>query len=327
MFIVLAAAVALLVAAADFYYITFKTPMTDKPFHFELTEGQSFTELSSQLARAGLIPGTTRHRRYWQFHAMASGSDRRIRTGTYRIEPGMTLRELLDDLVSGNTLRYNFTIYEGWNFREIVNAMSKHPQIALESTKPDVIRAHLGIAEASPEGWIFPETYTFEKNQSNLKLLVQAHELMKKKLAEAWETRASGLPLKTRYDALILASIVEKETSLENELARIAGVFILRLEQGIPLQADPTVIYGLGETFDGDLRRPDLRRNTPYNSYTRKGLPPTPIAMPGEKAIKAVLNPATTGELYFVSKGDGSHHFSRTYEEHRSAVQHYQLKK
>ncbi len=322
-----AAVLAALALAFDFYRTIYVAAVTGEPFHFEFVQGRTFDELSLELARAGLMPNADHRRRYWRFYARLRGADRRVRAGMYRIEANTTLHKLLDDLVSGNTLRYRFTIYEGWNLREIIAAMREHPQIKLEITDPDVIRERLGIAEASPEGWIYPETYVFEKNENNLRLLMQAHELMKEKLDSAWRERTTGLPIKSPYEALILASIIEKETAIEDERERIAGVFISRLRRGIALQADPTVIYGLGEAFDGDLRKRDLLNDTPYNSYTRKGLPPTPIAMPSEESIAAVLDPDVTGDLYFVAKGDGSHHFSKTYAEHHAAVRRYQLGK
>lgn len=317
------ALLALTVAAAgfDYYRAIYATAVTEKPFHFELPPGWDFTRASDELDRAGLIPD----RFYWQAYAVLRMADRRIKAGMYRIEAGTTAHELLDDLIAGNTIRYSFTIYEGWTLREILAAMHEHPQLLMQSTDAEKIREYLGIAELSPEGWIYPDTYLFEKGTSNLKLLKQAHEIMKKTLSRHWEERMPELPFKTPYEALILASIVEKETAVEAEYARIASVFISRLQRGMALQADPTVIYGLGEAFDGDLRKRDLKRDTPYNSYTRTGLPPTPIAMPSEISIAAVLKAEITGDLYFVSKGDGSHHFSKTYEEHRAMVRRYQL--
>ncbi len=317
-----AAVVAALIAIGFDFYRTMHAPAgVKKPFDFEFTQGQTLTQLSDELIGAGLIP----NRYYWRLYAILSGADRRAKAGMYRIKAHTTPQSLLDDLVNGNTIRYRFTLYEGWTLRETLEAMREHPQIVMGDDNIDGIRNRLGIAEPSPEGWIYPDTYLFEKGTNNLKLLRQGYELMKEKLTVAWETRNPELPFETPYEALILASIIEKETAVDRERRRIAGVFISRLKRGIMLQTDPTVIYGLGEAFDGDLRRRDLKKDTPYNSYTRTGLPPTPIAMPSEKSIIAALNPEITGDLYFVSKGDGSHHFSRTYEEHRTAVHRYQL--
>ena len=319
MVVTLIVAIALL--GLDFIRVIYASSITEKPFHFTFEQGQTFKQLSDQLTRAGMIS----NRYYWQIYAVFQGADRQVKAGTYRIEAQTTLNRLLDDLVSGNTLRYRFTLFEGWTSRLMIESMRKHPQITMESDDLEEIRKHLGIAEASLEGWIYPDTYVFEKGVSNIIILAQGYELMKEKLASAWAERAEALPIKTPYEALILASIIEKETAREEERARIAGVFVSRLQKGIALQTDPTIIYGLGEAFDGDLRREDLKKDSPYNSYTRKGLPPTPIAMPGEKSIRAALNPDITGELYFVSKGDGSHYFSKTYKEHLKAVQRYQL--
>ena len=280
-------------------------------------------QLSNLLTRAGII----QNRYYWRAYAMLRGADRRVKAGLYEVGAQTTLHRLLNDLVDGNTLRYRFTLYEGWTFRLMIEAMRKHPQIVMESDDPAEIRRRLGMTDTSLEGWIYPDTYVFEKGTSNIRILTQGYELMQERLAAAWEARAEDLPIKTPYEALILASIIEKETAVEDERARIAGVFVSRLRKGIALQTDPTIIYGLGEGFDGNLRRRDLKKDGPYNSYTRKGLPPTPISMPGEKSILAALNPDVTGELYFVSKGDGSHYFSRTYEEHAKAVRRYQLKR
>ena len=312
---------AVTVAALDFYRVVYVVGITEKPLDLELPAGETFSRISDRLSRAGVIP----NRFYWRIYATFRGADRRVKAGVYRIEAHTTLHELLDALIKGDTLHYRFTIQEGWTLREIIAAMRKHPQLAMETERPEEIGERLGIAEASPEGWIYPETYLFEKDTSNLKILQQGHEMMKEKLASAWEGRSPASSLESAYEALILASIVEKETAVESERARIAGVFLSRLERGMRLQTDPTVIYGLGEAFDGNLRKRDLTTDTPYNSYTRKGLPPTPISMPSEKSINAVLSPEITGELYFVSKGDGSHHFSKTYEEHQAAVRRYQL--
>lgn len=310
-------------AALDFYRAIYVTGITAGPLDVEFPPGETFSDISDRLVRAGVVP----NRLYWRVYAVFRGADRRVKAGVYRIEAGATLHALLTDLLEGNTLRYRFMIREGWTLREIIAAMHEHPQLAVTSERPEEIRERLGIAEASPEGWIYPETYFFDKGTSNLNILRQGHEIMKKKLTPAWERRSPASSLESPYEALILASIVEKETAVEAERARIAGVFLSRLERGMRLQTDPTVIYGLGEAFDGNLRKRDLSRDNPYNSYTRKGLPPTPISMPSEKSINAVLNPEITGELYFVSKGDGSHHFSKTYEEHQAAVRRYQRRR
>ena len=322
-FIVIAAMLAFTAVGIDFYRTIYISPITDKTFDFEFTKGQSFTQLNNQLTVAGFI----KNRHYWLIYAILKGADRHVKAGMYRIEPRTTLNKLLNNLISGNTFRYRLTLYEGWTLRDIIQAMREHPQLVIKSDSAEEIRDYLSITQVSPEGWIYPETYLFEKNTSNLSILEQGHSLMKEKLKTLWEDKDSNLPFESPYDALILASIVEKETAVDDEYARIAGVFISRLKKGMLLQADPTVIYGLGEAFDGNLRKKDLTTDTPYNSYTRKGLPPTPIAMPSEKSIAAVLKPKITGDLYFVAKGDGSHHFSKTYKAHQIAVRRYQLQK
>ena len=243
------------------------------------------------------------------------------------IGPGVTPAELLDTLVRGDVRQYSFTIVEGWTYRELLRAIADHE--ALEVTTayedwPGVLEA-LEAEFDSPEGLFLPETYRFPRGTTDVDLLKQAYSLMQSALAEEWEGRASGLPLATPYEALTLASIIEKETALASERPLIAGVFVRRLEKRMRLQTDPTVIFGLGESFDGNLTRSHLRTDTPYNTYTRRGLPPGPIALPGRAAINAALNPAPGETLYFVATGlgDGSHKFSVTNAEHEAAVAEY----
>jgi UPF0755 protein len=206
-----------------------------------------------------------------------------------------------------------------------MDSLSSHPQIEQTLEGQDGVMAQLGAPGQHPEGWFFPDTYYFPRNTTDLAFLRRSHEMMKAHLDTLWKNRAQDLPLQTPYEALILASIVEKETAAPEERPAIAAVFLSRLRQGMPLQADPTVIYGLGESFDGDIGYSDLNLDTPYNTYIHKGLTPTPIAMPGKAALKAVLHPARSDALYFVARRDGRHHFSATYEEHRKAVIEHQL--
>ena len=322
-FRLLAAAFAMAVIAwgLDFYRAVHITALTGEDFQFELLPEQSFARLTAELVQRGVIDNPF----YWKLYARLKRADRHLKAGTYRIEANTTPARLLEYLVEGRTLQYHFTVYEGWELRKIIDAMQKHPQISMATAVPEEIRTHLKIPYHSAEGWIYPDTYAFDKHTSNLRVFEKAYDLMKKKLNTLWLDRAEGLPFESPYEALILASIVEKETASSDEYRRIAGVFISRLRQGMRLQADPTVIYGL-ESFDGNLRKSDLTADTPYNTYIHKGLPPTPIAMPSEKSIAAVLKPEILGELYFVAKGDGKHHFSKTYAEHRKAVRRYQLK-
>ena len=244
-----------------------------------------------------------------------------------RDSSGTSARQLLEQFVAGDVRQYSFTIVEGWNYRELISALARDERIVSTFTVddwPDLLDSM--DAEASfPEGLFLPETYHFPKGTTDQDLLRQAFALQRKALAEEWPARATGLPLQSPYEALILASIIEKETAKADERARIAGVFVRRLQKNMRLQTDPTVIYGVGENFDGDLTRKHLRTDTPYNTYTRHGLPPTPIAMPGRAAIRAALHPEEGTELFFVATGlgDGSHEFSDTKDQHDAAVQRY----
>lgn len=255
-----------------------------------------------------------------------SGQDRKIRAGSYEITRGTTPSSLLQKLVRGDEALRSVTLVEGWNFRQMRAALA-----AAEQLKPDTaglsneaIMAALGRPGVHPEGRFFPDSYTYSKGSSDLALMRRALEAMDKKLDAAWAQRQADTPLKTPEEALILASIIEKETGRASDRPMVAGVFANRLRIGMPLQTDPTVIYGLGESFDGNLRKRDLQTDTPWNTYTRGGLPPTPIAMPGKAALLAAVQPAQTRALYFVAKGDGSSHFSPSLDEHNRAVNQYQ---
>ena len=250
-----------------------------------------------------------------------------MQAGEYRIAPGSTPRSLLEQFTKGTVQLYSFTIIEGWNHRELLAALQEHPQVEASMTDEDwpALLESLGAEATHPEGLFLPETYRFPRGTSDKALLKQAYELLQSALAEEWQRRDTESPVATPYEALILASIVEKETARADERERIAGVFARRLNQRMRLQTDPTVIYGIGPTFNGNITRKDLRTDTPYNTYTRHGLPPTPIAMAGRAAIYAALHPADGEELFFVATGlgDGSHRFSNTKEEHDAAVQEY----
>ena len=250
----------------------------------------------------------------------------RLRAGRYEVTRGMRMADVIGRLRRGETLKEKLTIVEGWTFREMRAALVAHPLLRRDSERMTgaQVLAAVGSAEAHPEGLFAPDTYVFDAGSSDLDILRQAYRAQQARLARAWETRRADLPLKSPYEALILASIVEKETGQVRERARIAGVFVNRLRAGMLLQTDPTVIYGLGERFDGNLRKADLLTDTPYNTYTRGGLPPTPIALPGRASIEAALKPAKTNALYFVARGDGTSHFSSTLGEHNRAVDKYQ---
>lgn len=254
-----------------------------------------------------------------------SGQGRQIKAGSYEITPGTTPRTLLSMLVRGDQALRSVTLVEGWTFTQVRAALQKAEQLAPDSQAltPEAIMEKLGRPGVHPEGRFFPDTYTYSKGSSDLALLQRAARAMDRRLEAAWAMRSPDTPLKTPDQALILASIVEKETGKASDRAEIGGVFSNRLRKGMLLQTDPSVIYGLGAQFDGNLRKRDLLADTPYNTYTRAGLPPTPIAMPGRAALLAAVQPAQTQALYFVARGDGSSHFSGTLDEHNRAVNKY----
>ena len=255
-----------------------------------------------------------------------SGQDRLIKAGNYEIPPGTTPRGLLAKLVRGEEALRALTLVEGWSFRQVRQALASDDQLRPDSKglTDEALMAQLGRPGVAPEGRFFPDTYTYAKGSSDLAVLRRALHAMDRKLEAAWSQRSADTPLKSADEALVLASIVEKETGRASDRAQIAGVFVNRLRIGMLLQTDPTVIYGLGEKFDGNLRRRDLLADTPWNTYTRAGLPPTPIAMPGKASLLAAVQPERTKALYFVAKGDGTSHFSASLDEHNRAVNRYQ---
>ncbi|MET0543329.1 MAG: endolytic transglycosylase MltG [Variovorax sp.] len=261
---------------------------------------------------------------YWWFRF--SGQDRQIRAGSYELEQGITPRTLLNVLVRGEEATRSLVLVEGWNIRQVRAALAKADQLKPDTVglSDEALMEKLGRAGQHPEGRFFPDTYTYSKNSTDLAVLQRAMRAMDRKLEAAWAARASDLPLKSADEALVLASIVEKETGKASDRAQIASVFVNRLRVGMPLQTDPTVIYGLGARFDGNLRKKDLQTDTPWNTYTRNGLPPTPISMPGKAALLAAVQPATGKSLYFVARGDGTSQFSNSLDEHNNAVNRYQ---
>ena len=265
----------------------------------------------------------------WLFILLAKlkGVETSVRAGEYQIESGLTADELLELFTRGNSIQYSFTIIEGWSFRQLMAAIAEDPVIehTLQGKTNQEIMSLLGYPEQHPEGLFFPDTYRFPKGTRDVDFLRRAYQVMQKHLAREWDQRGSNLPLKSSYEALILASIIEKETGAAFERPLISAVFTERLRRKMRLQTDPTIIYGMGEEFDGDIRFRDLKKDTPYNTYLRAGLTPTPIALPGLEAIRAALHPAPSNALYFVSKGDGTHHFSATLHEHNAAVRKYQI--
>ena len=255
-----------------------------------------------------------------------SGQSRQMRAGSYEITPGTTPKSLLSMMVRGEESLRSVTLVEGWNWRQVRQALAKAENLKPDSRPWDdeTLMQQLGRAGLSPEGRFYPDTYSYAKGASDVMVLQRAMKAMDKHLKLAWDARQAGVPLKSPEDVLILASIIEKETGKGSDRPLISGVFHNRLRIGMRLQTDPTVIYGLGEAFDGNLRRVHLTTDTPWNTYTRGGLPPTPIAMPGKAALMAAVQPASTPALYFVAKGDGSSHFSATLDEHNRAVNRYQ---
>jgi UPF0755 protein len=261
---------------------------------------------------------------YWWFRL--SGQSRQIKAGSYELDGATTPRSLLRKLVRGEESLRSITLVEGWTFRQVREALRKAEQLkpVSQGLSAEDLMAQLGRPGVAPEGRFFPDTYTYSKGSSDLAVLQRALRAMDHKLESAWAQRDPGSPLETPEQALILASIVEKETGAAGDRAQIAAVFSNRLRIGMRLQTDPTVIYGMGEAFDGNLRKADLLTDTPWNTYTRTGLPPTPIAMPGKASLLAAVQPAPSKALYFVAKGDGSSHFSATLDEHNRAVNKYQ---
>jgi UPF0755 protein len=258
--------------------------------------------------------------------ARLDGSASRIKTGEYELTPGLTPRGFLQKLVAGDVVYHQVRFVEGWTLKQALDVLHAHPALVaqLDANDPDAIQQAFGT-DSYPEGQFFPDTYNFTRGTSDVQILQRARTLMQQVLDTAWAARDVGLPYETPQEALVMASIVEKETGVGFERPQIAGVFVRRLQRKMRLQTDPTVIYGLGASFDGNLTRTHLTSDTPWNTYTREGLPPTPIALPGKASIEAALHPADSDALYFVARGDGTHYFSATLEEHNRAVRQYQL--
>jgi UPF0755 protein len=293
----------------------------------EIKRGDSFNSFINQLVKKKVAIKPI----WFKLRAYQLQATNKIKVGEYVLHPGLSAQEILTLIISGKTRQYSITFPEGWDFKEILDRIKKNRYLNHTLNYQDldyaVFMEMLGSEIPHPEGLFFPDTYYFDKNMTDISLLQRAYNKMQRVLALEWADRAGNLPLKTPYEALILASIVEKETAIESERPVIAGVFVRRLQKGMLLQTDPTVIYGMGGKFDGNIRSKDLRTHTAYNTYVIKGLPPTPIAMPGQKAIHAVLHPEQGGSLYFVARGDGSHVFSKTLNEHNKAVNIFQRKR
>jgi len=326
--LVLLAMAAALVAGWNDYHRFSVAPLNVSAQHdsIDVSRGTSFKGIVAELRQHGL---STASPWYWRLLAEQMRVAGKLHAGEYALQPGITPRQLLADMAAGKVLQRNFTIVDGWTFAELRQALARVDTLKHVATDLDdaTIMQQIGAAGEAPEGRFLPETYAYVKGDSDLDILRRAHVAMAMTLAALWPDRDKDLPLATPYDALILASIVEKETGRAEERAKIAGVFVRRLENHMLLQTDPSVIYGMGAHYDGNIRRSDLTADTPYNTYTRAGLPPTPIALPGKPAIVAALHPAPGDALYFVSRGDGSHVFSHTLAEHNRNVDCYQRKR
>ena len=297
-------------------------PLPRSPFDFEVRQGASLASVARGLRDAGVLP----HAAALTWLARVQGADRTIKAGSYEIEQGITLPGLLAKLTQGDVTQTSITIVEGATFADVKRALRDDVDMkrAVVDLPDAELFAKLGITEASAEGLFFPDTYFIAKGSTDVALLKRARTAMAERLAAAWSRRAPDLPLATPYEALILASIVEKETGRPADRPLIASVFVNRLKRGMRLQTDPTVIYGMGEKFDGNLRKRDLDADTPWNTYTRDGLPPTPIALPSQASLDAATRPPPTSFLYFVSRGDGTSEFSPSLAEHNRAVSKYQ---
>lgn len=324
------AMVALTVAGAgwlwsDYQHFTRQSLPLEQDEVFMLTRGTGFAGVQQQLKARGWIS----NKHYFRLLARQTGLGRKLKAGEYKIPQEVTPQGLLEILASGRSIQHRITLIEGSRFSELraqllADTRLTHPLAALDNK---ALLVELKLSYSHPEGLFMAETYQFQRGDSDLSILKRAHHLLDKKLTEAWQQRTDKKSYAEPYHALIMASIIEKETGQPHERPQIAGVFARRLAKGMRLQTDPTVIYGMGEAYKGNITRADLRRPTPYNTYTIRGLPPTPIATVGLEAIQAALNPAAGKSLYFVARGDGSHVFSATLKQHNRAVRKYQLKR
>ena len=320
--LLLAIAVVGAATALAWVAMTRMLPLPRVPYAFEVRSGASLGAIARELARDGVLASPVPLIAL----ARARGVDRAIKAGSYELEAGVTLPRLLAQLTQGDVTQTSLTIVEGTTFaglKRLLQANAKLRNTVLDLPDAELM-TRLGAPEHAPEGWFFPDTYFFAAGSTDLALLARAHRALEGRLAAAWQARDPGLPFATPYEALILASIVEKETGRAVDRPLIASALINRLRRSMRLQTDPTVIYGMGERFDGNLRRRDLDNDTPWNTYTRDGLPPTPIALPSQASLDAVFNPPATGYLYFVARGDGSSQFSTNLADHNRAVAKFQ---
>jgi UPF0755 protein len=318
----LALCLTLLAVAGLSWYAFSPVKLRTEPADFSIRPGSSLKSATRQIVESGV------ELKAWRFILVGRllGKAGTIKAGSYEVRGGITPLALLDKLTAGEVTQAEVAFIEGWTFRQMRAALDAEPGVTHDSSvlSDAEIMARLGVSGRNPEGLFFPDTYLFGKGASDLDILRRAYKAMDRQLQAAWVQRAPDLPYRSPYEALIMASVIEKETGQASDRALIGGVFVNRLRIGMMLQTDPSVIYGLGEKFDGNLRKKDLLADAPHNTYTRTGLPPTPIAMPGQASLQAALNPAKTPALYFVARGDGSSEFSRTLAEHERAVARYQ---
>jgi len=298
---------------------------TGTAISYTIKPGMNLKIIGEDLVQQGLLE----HRYYLILEGRLQGSESRLKAGEYLLHPGTTQRQLLEQFEAGKVVQHSLALIEGWSYKQIMQAVSSNEVLikTLPDTDSKTVMSALGYADVHPEGRFFPDTYHFPSGMTDVEFLQRSYEKMLEILDDEWQQKAEDLPYKTADEALIMASIIEKETAVANERAAIAGVFVRRLHKGMKLQTDPTVIYAMGENYNGNIRRKDLKTDSPYNTYVFAGLPPTPIALPGIEAIHAALHPEQAETLYFVAKGDGSHYFSKTLKEHNRAVTKYQLGK
>ena len=312
------------VSYAFYRYLTTSAFYAEASILVEIKPGTHFSELARYLEGQNVI----RKPKWWTAYAVATGQAEKVKAGEYQIQPGSSPLQILDMFLNGRVVVYQLTLVEGWRFVDVLNKLAQQEKLVHLSAglSPQEVMVLLGKPGEHPEGRFFPDSYQYVAGNSDIDILKRAYARLEQVLTEEWHQRADNLPYETPYEALIMASIVEKETGVADEREQIAGVFVRRLQKGMRLQTDPTVIYGLGDAYQGNLQRQHLAQKTRYNTYLIKGLPPTPIAMAGRAAIQAALHPASGSSLYFVARGDGSHFFSDTLTEHTKAVQQFQIK-
>lgn len=305
-------------------YLTGTYFSAETPILVQIKPGSHFRELATSLAAQGVITKP----KWWILYAVVTGQASKVKAGEYQVEPGVSPRQLLNLFTSGKVKTYQVTLVEGWRFNQVLAALSQQEKLTqlVSGLAEEEVMRRLGKAGEHPEGRFFPDSYQYVAGNTDIDILKRAYVRLEQVLNEEWISRDKNLPYRTSYEALIMASIVEKETAVPAEREKIAGVFVRRLEKGMRLQTDPTVIYGLGDAYQGNLQRKHLIQQSSYNTYLIKGLPPTPIAMVGRAAIYAALHPAAGDSLYFVARGDGSHFFSATLDEHQKAVRRFQIK-